>query len=109
MVGHVVVQPEVILAAALELDLLAERLAAAASATAPATHVLPSGAEEVSFLAAAHFNTAALTHDRSVAQGILELHHAAATLRGQLAQYLAHDAMRAAALAAIQVSGGSSA
>ncbi|MFE3100244.1 PE domain-containing protein [Nocardia tengchongensis] len=101
MVGHVLVQPEVILAAAMELDLLAERLAAAA--TAPATHVLPSGTEEVSFLAAAHFNTAALTHDRSVAQGILELHHAAATLRSQLAQYLAQDAMWAAGIAAIQV------
>ncbi|MFD7843449.1 PE domain-containing protein [Nocardia sp. NPDC059764] len=103
MVGHVLVQPEVILAAALELDLLAERLAVAASAAAPATHVLPSGTEEVSFLAAAHFNTAALTHDRSVAQGILELHHAAATLRSQLAQYLALDAERAAGIAAIQV------
>lgn len=103
MVGHVLVQPEVVLAAALELDLLAERLAVAAGWSAPATHVLPSGTEEVSFLAAGHFNSAALSHDRAVAQGILELHHAAATLRSQLAQYLAQDAVRAAGIAAIQV------
>ncbi|MEV6770959.1 PE family protein [Nocardia sp. NPDC051030] len=103
MVGHVLVQPEVVLAAALELDLLAERLAFASTSTAPATHVLPSGAEEVSFLAAAHFNHAALSHDRAIAQGVLELHHAAATLRSQLAQYLIQDTVRAAGIAAIQV------
>ncbi|WP_067718021.1 PE domain-containing protein [Nocardia yamanashiensis] len=103
MVGHVHVQAEVVLAAALELDLLAERLAAAASFAGPATHVLPSGTEEVSFLAAGHFNQAALSHDRAVAQGILELHHAAATLRGQLAQYIAQDAVRAVGIAAVQV------
>lgn len=103
MVGHVLVQPEVVLAAALELDLLAERLTAASTFSGPTTHVLPSGTEEVSLLAAAHFNQAALTHDRAVAQGILELHHAAATLRMQLAQYLAQDALRAAGIDAIQV------
>ncbi|MEU0545563.1 PE domain-containing protein [Nocardia sp. NPDC005978] len=103
MVGHVLVQPEVVLAAALELDLLAERLAALSAATAPATHVLPSGTEEVSFLAAAHFNQAALSHDRTTAQAVLELHHAAATLRSQLAQYLIQDAVRAAGIAAIPV------
>ncbi|MGV9413480.1 PE family protein [Nocardia sp. NPDC003693] len=103
MVGHVLVQPEVVLAAALELDLLAERLAALSATTAPATHVLPSGAEEVSFLAAAHFNQAALSHDRATAQAVLELHHAAATLRSQLAQYLIQDAVRAAGIAAIPV------
>ncbi|MGX1804733.1 PE family protein [Nocardia sp. NPDC055321] len=103
MVGHVLVQPEVVLAAALELDLLAERLAALSATTAPATHVLPSGTEEVSFLAAAHFNQAALSHDRATAQAVLELHHAAATLRSQLAQYLIQDAVRAAGIAAIPV------
>ncbi|WP_067696531.1 PE domain-containing protein [Nocardia jejuensis] len=103
MVGHVLVQPEVILAAALELDLLAERLAAASAISAPATHVIPSGTEEVSLLAAEHFNQAAISHDRAIAQGVLELHHAAATLRGQLAQYLIQDAVRAAGIAAIQV------
>ncbi|ATL64959.1 PE family protein [Nocardia terpenica] len=100
MVGHVLVQPEVVLAAAAELDLLAERLAAVSALSGPATHVLPSGTEEVSLLAATHFNQAAITHDQSVAQGILELHHAAATLRTQLAQYLAQDVVSGAGISA---------
>lgn len=102
MVGLVSVQPEVVLAASAELDLLAERLAAAAALGGPATHVVPSGAEEVSLLAANHFNQGAMTHDQSVAQGILELHHAAAILRQQVASYLAQDAVNAAGSAAIQ-------
>ncbi|MBF6328625.1 PE family protein [Nocardia transvalensis] len=103
MVGFVNVTPEVVLAAAAELDLLAERLAAVSALSGPATHVIPSGAEEVSFLAANHFNQAALSHDRAVAQGILELHHAAAVLRQNLAQHIAEDAVNAAGLGSIQV------
>ncbi|MBO0856062.1 MAG: PE family protein [Nocardia sp.] len=102
MVGLVSVQPEVVLAASAELDLLAERLTAASALSGPATHVIPSGAEEVSFLAAGHFNEGAISHDQSVAQGILELHHAAATLRQQLASYLAEDVANAAGVAATQ-------
>lgn len=102
MVGVVSVQPEVVLAASAELDLLAERLAAAAALSGPATHVIPSGAEEVSLLAANHFNQGAISHDHSVAQGILELHHAAAILRQQLASYIAQDGVNAAAAAAVQ-------
>ncbi|MFF3221323.1 PE domain-containing protein [Nocardia suismassiliense] len=98
MVGHVLVQPEVVLAAAAELDLLAERLAAAAALTAPATHVVPSGIDEVSLHAANHLNKGAATHDQAVAQGILELHHAAATLRSQLITHVGEDVVRAGAL-----------
>ncbi|MFC4376599.1 PE family protein [Nocardia halotolerans] len=103
MVGHVLVTPEIVLAAAAELDLLAERLAAAATLAGPTTHVLPSGAEEVSLLAASHFNRAAGTHDGAIAQGILELHHAAATLRSQLATHVGEDLVRAATINAVQV------
>ncbi|MGY0502518.1 PE family protein [Nocardia sp. FBN12] len=103
MVGHVLIAPEIVLAASAELDLLAERLAIAAGLAGPTTHVLPSGAEEVSLLAATHFNTAAGKHDGSVAQAILELHHAAATLRSQLATNIGEDVVRAATINAIQV------
>ncbi|MGW5456867.1 PE family protein [Nocardia sp. NPDC003979] len=103
MVGHVLVAPEIIFAAAAELDLLAERLAAAAALAGPTTHVLPSGAEEVSLLAAGHFNRAAATHDSAIAQGILELHHAAATLRSQLVTHIGEDMVREGAINAIQV------
>ncbi|RJO77074.1 PE family protein [Nocardia panacis] len=100
MVGNVLVSPEVILAAAAELDLVADRLAGIAALSGPATHVVPSGIDEVSLLAAGHFNNVAGTHDGSVAQAVLELHHAAATLRVQLAEYLAQDTVRAATIAA---------
>ncbi|WP_330251347.1 PE family protein [Nocardia sp. NBC_00565] len=103
MVGHILISPEAILLAAAELDLVAERLAGVAAITAPATHVLPSGVEEVSLLSASHFNQGAMTHDHSIAQGILELHHAAATLRMQLAEHLAGDVVRATGINAIQV------
>ncbi|GEM35370.1 PE family protein [Nocardia neocaledoniensis] len=103
MVGHVLITPEIVLAASAELDLLAERLAVAAGLAGPTTHVLPSGAEEVSLLAAGHFNRAAATHDSAVAQAILELHHAAATLRSQLATNIGEDIARAAGISAIQV------
>ncbi|NKY47162.1 PE family protein [Nocardia cerradoensis] len=102
MVGLLGVQPEVVLAASAELDLLAERLTAAAALSGPATHVVPAGAEEVSVAAATHLNEGALSHDRAAAQAILELHHAAAILRQQLASYLAEDAINAAGTAAIQ-------
>ncbi|WP_280272306.1 PE domain-containing protein [Nocardia wallacei] len=101
MVGHVLISPELMLAAAAELDLLAERLVAASTLSGPATHVLPSGCEEVSLLAAGHFNHAAATHDGAVAQGALELHHAAHTLRMQCATFLADDTVQAASVAAV--------
>jgi hypothetical protein len=103
MVGHVLIAPEAVLAAAAELDLLAERLATASALSAAATHVIPSGAEEVSLMAANHFNRAAMTHDHAVAQAIVELHHAAATLRMQLATHVGEDVVRAGVINAVQV------
>jgi hypothetical protein len=100
MVGHVLISPEAVLAAAAELDLLAERLAIASGLSAAATHVIPSGVDEVSLHAANHFNKAAITHDQAVAQGILELHHAAAVLRIQLATSMGEDLAQGAAITA---------
>ncbi|MEV6428431.1 PE family protein [Nocardia sp. NPDC051463] len=100
------ITPEAVLAAALELDLVADRLAAAHVASAAATHVLPSGVDEVSLLAANHFNRGAMTHDQSVAQAILELHHAAATLRVQLATHVGEDILRAGMMKATEMTLG---
>ncbi|MET7769201.1 PE domain-containing protein [Nocardia sp. NPDC005366] len=94
MVGLVNISPEAVLAAAAELDLLAERLGAAAAVTAPATHVIPSGAEEVSWIAAQHLNKGAITHDNSIANAQLQLHHAAAILRMQLATHIGEDTVK---------------
>ncbi|MCX0270237.1 PE family protein [Nocardia zapadnayensis] len=99
MIGNVDVTPELILAAAVELDLLADRLAGVAAATVPATYVVPSGADEASVHGAMHMNKAAATHQTSLAQAVLELHHTAAILRTQLAQYLVQDAASAGVLA----------
>ncbi|MEU4314785.1 PE family protein [Nocardia sp. NPDC024068] len=98
MIGNVDVTPELILAAAVELDLLADRLSGVAAATVPATYVAPSGADEASLHGAMHMNKGAATHQTSLAQAVLELHHTAAILRTQLAQYLAQDAASAGVL-----------
>ncbi|WP_054811590.1 PE family protein [Nocardia arizonensis] len=95
MVGLVNISPEAVLLAASELDLLAERLGVAAALTAPATHVLPSGADEVSLHAANHLNKAAMSHDSSIANAQLQLHHAAAILRMQLATHIGEDTVKA--------------
>jgi hypothetical protein len=100
--GHVLVVPEIVLAAAAELDLLADRMTAAAGINAPVTHVAPSGTEEVSVLAASHFNQHAVAQEQAVAQGVLELRHAAMTLRTQVAQYLGQDVANAASVTSIQ-------
>ncbi|MFE7798481.1 PE family protein [Nocardia sp. NPDC057440] len=100
------ITPEAVLAAALELDLVADRLAAAHVVSAAATHVLPSGVDEVSLLAANHFNRGAVTHDQAVAQAVLELHHAAATLRMQLATHVGEDILRASVMKATEMTLG---
>ena len=94
------VVPEIVLAAAAELDALAARLEATAAVSGPLTHVAPAGSEEVSLLAATYFNRAATTHDAAIAKTIAELHNAAATLRADVAGYVAEDLSNAASVAA---------
>jgi PE family len=100
---HVLVVPEIVLAAAAELDLLADRLAGVAATTGPATHVIPSGTEEVSILAATHFNQVATLQHQALGKGILELRNAANTLRTHVAQYLGQDLANAATIGTIPV------
>jgi|GEM_PF-883405 hypothetical protein len=103
MVDLVHFDVEVIQGAVAELHLLAERLAGAQAANGPVTHsVIPSGTEEVSFLASGHFQQGAATHDASITQGIAELHLAAQTLQTQLGEYMMQDGLRAAGIAAVQ-------
>ncbi|MBJ8339873.1 MULTISPECIES: PE family protein [Antrihabitans] len=100
---EVVVIPEIVLAAAAELDALAGRLEVTAATAAPLTHVVPAGSEEVSVLASTYFNRAAATHDTALAAAIAELHFAANTLRTQVASYIAEDLANAATIAATVV------
>jgi hypothetical protein len=101
--GEIVVVPEIMLAAAAELDALAVRLQAALALNGPLTHVAPAGSEEVSIMAASYFNHAASTHDTAAAQSIAELQLAANTIRSQVAAYVAEDLAHAASIAATPI------
>ncbi|NLE79804.1 MAG: PE family protein [Rhodococcus sp.] len=92
------VNPEALLLAATELDMLAGRMQAAVTANSAAIQVIPSGTEEVSLHAARYFNTVTNTFMPAISQGIAELHATAATLRQQAAAYVAQDLAGGAAL-----------
>ncbi|NLU84814.1 PE family protein [Rhodococcus sp. HNM0569] len=94
------VHPEALVAAAVELDLLAARLETAVATATPALRPLPSGSEEVSVLTARYFHTVAASFAPASAQAIAELRATADTLRRQAAQYAAQDAVTGANLSA---------
>lgn len=100
MSDHVFVDPDVLLAAAAELDTLAARLQSTVAAAAPTLNVAPSGSEEVSVLAAGYFNRLAGSFGPAAARGIEELVAAAAMLRAQAAAYRDEDHTLGASLAA---------
>ncbi|WP_430335098.1 PE family protein [Rhodococcus sp. ACT016] len=100
MSDHVFVEPDVLLAAAAELDTLAARLQSTLTAATPALNVAPSGSEEVSVLAAGYFNRLAGSFGPAATQGIQELTTAAAMLRAQSAAYRDEDHTFGASLAA---------
>jgi hypothetical protein len=85
-------------AAAGDLDAAADRLEAAITVSVPLTHVIPSGIDEVSTAVADHLNKGAQSHDPAARQGVLEMRHAAQTLRDQAQQYSQNDADHAAKL-----------
>lgn len=91
MPGHVFVSPDVLIAAATQLEGLAGRLQATVEANGPALHMAPAGTEEVSAAAAAFFNSVADSFLPAAATGIAELLAAAAVLRAQAAEYTALD------------------
>ncbi|WFR72791.1 PE domain-containing protein [Prescottella defluvii] len=99
MPHHVFVEPDVLVAAAAELDALAARLQATLAATTPALNVAPSGSEEVSVLAAGYFNRLAGSFGPAATRGIEELTAAAAMLRAQAAAYQDEDRTFGASLA----------
>lgn len=103
MPGKVRLEPELVLAAAAELELLAQRLQAEVALLAPTTRVLPSGADEVSNLASGYFNRQAGTFEPAALRGIAELHNAASVLRNQVAQYVGHDFASAGSIGSIDV------
>ena len=98
--GHILVQPDVLYAAAAELDATAVRLQAALTLQAPLLHTPPAGSEEVSVLAAGYFTSLADNFVPAAQKSIQELHDTAATLRVQAAAYEENDGRFGSALAA---------
>lgn len=91
MSDHVYVDPDVLLAAAGEIEVLVTRLQTSLAVHSPALDVAPSGAEEVSVLAAGYFNRLSSSFGTAVGRGIEELTAAAAMLRAQAAAYREED------------------
>ncbi|WP_236733898.1 PE family protein, partial [Prescottella equi] len=91
MSDHVYVDPDVLLAAAGEIEALVTRLQTSLAVHSPALNVAPSGAEEVSVLAAGYFNRLAGSFGAATSRGIEELAAAAAMLRAQAAAYREED------------------
>lgn len=91
MSDHVYVDPDVLLAAAGEIEALVTRLQTSLAVHSPALNVAPSGAEEVSVLAAGYFNRLSGSFGAAAGRGIEELIAAAAMLRAQAAAYREED------------------
>ena len=94
----VAVIPPVVLAAAGELDNLADRLTTAGTTCVAPTHVAPAGAEEVSLLSAEHFNRLAAVHETVLSDAVAKLRQAALVLRAQAGSYVVADAGNADAV-----------
>ncbi|MGU3437348.1 PE family protein [Actinomycetes bacterium M1A6_2h] len=99
MSGHILVQPEALHAAAAELDAAAARLEASLSVNGVALKPPPSGADEVSLLAAGYFASLTDGFLPAAVASIAELHEAAATLRAQAEGYADGDRVFGQALA----------
>lgn len=92
----VLAEPAAMLAAAAQLDAVAEGIAAAQRAHSPVVHAAPAGAEEVSLTVSRNQHLVADSFDVAAATGAEQLRLAAAALRAQAAGYGASDAAAAA-------------
>ncbi|NLG54852.1 MAG: PE domain-containing protein [Rhodococcus sp.] len=99
--GFLQVSPEALLLAAAELEALAIRTEGVVAAASPSLATIPAGSEEVSFHAAAYFQTLAASYQPAIRQAIAEMYALAGTLKKQAAEYAAQDAMSGGAIARI--------
>ncbi|WP_248499635.1 PE domain-containing protein [Tomitella gaofuii] len=99
--GMVVVEPAAMVAAAVELDAVAEGIDAARHTHAPALHAAPAGAEEVSLTVSRNQHVVADSFDVAAAAGAAELRRAAQALRMQAAAYASSDGAAASAVGAL--------
>ncbi|QDQ99395.1 PE domain-containing protein [Tomitella fengzijianii] len=97
----VVVEPAAMVAAAAELDAVAEGIDAARRTHSPALHAAPAGAEEVSLAVSRNQHAVADSFDVAAATGAHELRRAAQALRLQAAAYGTSDGAAASAVGAL--------
>ncbi len=96
-----VVEPAAMVAAAAELDAVAEGIDAARHTHAPVLHAAPAGAEEVSLTVSRNQHVVADSFDVAAAAGAAELRRAAQALRMQAAAYASSDGAAASAVGAL--------
>lgn len=97
------VDPQALVAAAMELESAATRLRGIVSTAQPTLRVLPAGSEEVSGSAANYFNTISGSLASSADRAIEELTAAAAALRKNAAAYELEDQLTKTSLAAAPI------
>ncbi len=96
----VAVEPAAMIAAAVQLEAVADSVLAAQRSHSPVLHAVPAGSEEVSFTVSRNQHLVADSFDTAAQTGAEQLRAAADTLRMQAAAYGSSDAAGAAAVEA---------
>jgi len=96
----VAVEPAAMIAAAVQLEAVADSVLAAQHAHSPVLHAAPAGSEEVSLTVSRNQHVVADSFDVAARTGAEQLRAAADTLRTQAAAYASSDAAGAAAVEA---------
>ena len=96
--AFVYVNPAALIAAAAQLDGIAEQISVARAAHSPTVHVMPAALEEVSRSVSRNQHQVADSFDVAAEAGAHELRRAAELLRASAASYLQHDMATIAAL-----------
>lgn len=94
----VFVSPAALIAAAAQLDGIAEQISLARAAHSPVAHVMPAALEEVSRSVSRNQHQVADSFDVAAETGAQELRRAAELLRVQAAAYLQREIITGAAL-----------
>lgn len=94
----VYVNPAALIAAAVQLDAIAEQISVARAAHSPPAHAIPAAVEEVSRIVSGNQHQVADTFDVAAETGAHELRRAAEVLRVQAAAYAQQEVITSAAL-----------
>lgn len=97
----VYVNPAALIAAAAQLDAIAEQISVARAAHSPPAHAIPAALEEVSRMVSRNQHQIADSFDVAAETGAHELRRAADALRAQAAAYAQQEIATAAAIHAI--------